>query len=299
MELKEKFILVQLETSHWTAKKYSKQVTDEVDEAHGAINAGRFSKKLLVSKQLEDINSCLGKARTYHYKVTLPWGDDGRRLLPIAEYLDYTAKMEDFKVEHKGLVNIFISNYPELRKERKKQLNTLFDENDYPAERELITKFKMDYKFEVISDSSDLRVDISKGEANEIKKNIEAGLKDKINNAKSSIVERAKKAVEAAYEKLSDKNATFRDSLITNITDVVETIPLVNFDDDDTLKQLRKKLRKLDVPVDSLRKDKQTRKATSKLCKKTLKYIKTINFGGIVIEKEVEVKSTKVKRIKK
>lgn len=160
----------------------------------------------------------------------------------------------------------------------------------------MLTKFAISYSFTPISDASDLRVDISKGEAKEIKRNIESGLKEKINTAKASIVDKAKKAVESAHEKLSDKTATFRDSLISNIMDIVETIPLLNFDEDVNLIELRKKLRKLDVQVESLRKDTELRKDTAKRCKKILKYIKTIKFDGAAVEPEKEV--TKVKRLK-
>ena len=299
--LKEKCVIVQLNTSHWSAKKYSPKVTAEVDEAHQSYKSGRFNKTLLISNQLDDISSSVGKARTYHYKLTLPWDDAGQRLLPVAEYLEYIAKMEEIKTEHKNLVNIFIQNYPELREAAKKRLNTLFDEDDYPSPKDLIKKFDISYSFTAISDASDLRVDVSKGEANEIKRNIEAGLNAKISTAKNSIVERAKKAVEAAYEKLSDKNATFRDTLIGNILEVIEVIPIVNFDEDGNLVQLRKKLRKLDVPVDSLRKDKDARKGTAKKCKKILKYIKSITFAEVVEPEVIEEpkKKKKTKRLRK
>jgi hypothetical protein len=299
LSLKEKFILVQLKTSHWTARKLSPKVTKEIDEAHNATDSGKFTKNLLISKQLEDINSCVGKVRNYHYKMTLPWDDDGQRLLPINDYLDYVAKIEEMKTEHWDLVLKFIKNYPDLRKERKKQLNTLFDEADYPNESELLTKFKIDYKFTPISDASDLRVDISKNEANEIKKNIEAGFNEKISIAKTSIIERAEKAVTAAYEKLSDAKATFRDSLIENISDIVDFIPTVNFDDDEKLIILRKKLKRLDVPIEPLRKDKTIRKETAKKCKKILKYIKSINYSNVVkVEMPIETSKTKTKRIR-
>ena len=50
LSIKEKFILVQVNTSHWSAKKYSPKITQEVDEAHDATNSGRFTKNLMISK---------------------------------------------------------------------------------------------------------------------------------------------------------------------------------------------------------------------------------------------------------
>lgn len=297
LSLKEKCIIVQLSTSHWSAKKYSPKVTQEIDEQHQSYKSGRFNKTLMISNKLDEISTCVNMARGYHYKVTLPWDDAGQRLLPVDAYLDYVAKMEEYKLEHQKLVDAFINNYPELRKEAKKRLNTLFDEADYPFERELYSKFSIDYNFTPVADSNDLRVSVSKDEAKEIKKNIEAGLQEKINNSKQSIVDKALKAVELAREKFKDEDATFRDTLITNITDLVDTIPIINFDEDATLIELRKKLKKLDLPADSLRKDKDARKEAAKKCKKIIAFIKTINFTGV---KTVPVNSVpqKAKRLK-
>jgi len=298
--LKSKAMLVQLNTSHWTARKYDAKVTKEIDESHGAHDSGRFNKTLIVSTMLTDIASCVGKARTYHYSVTLPWDDANQRLLPVAEYFNYVAKMEEHQNEHAKLVNAFLQEYPALRENALQRLNTLFNEADYPHISELPKKFNISYNFTPISDASDLRVEISKSEAKEIRKNIEEGMKGKINNAKASIVERANKAVQAAYEKLSDKKATFRDSLIGNITEVVEIIPIVNFDDDSKLDDLRKKLKKMDFDVADLRKDKAVRKKAAKKAKKILKYIKTIRFGDEVAVKEIviENKPVKTKRLR-
>lgn len=303
MSLKEKAMIVQLNTSHWAARKYDAKVTEEVNESHNATKSGRFNKTLIVSELLDDVNKAVGKARTYHYKVTMPWDDAGQRLLPVAEYFEYTKKMEEFQIEHKNLVAIFMNVYPSLKENAPDRLGTLFNESDYPDAQALIHKFNISYKITPIADSEDLRIKLSKDEVKEIKRNIESGLSDKINNAKNSIVDRAETAVRAMYEKLNEKTATFRDTLVGNVVSLVELIPSMNFDDDAQLIKLQKKLSKLDVPCADLRKDNELRKNTAKAAKKLLKKIGKMRYGDAepvkVAKVEKKVKTKKVKKTKR
>ena len=299
MSLKEKTMIVQLNTSHWTARKYDAKVSQEIDESHDATKSGRFNKTLIISDLLNDVNTCVGKARSYHYKVTMPWDDAGQRLLPVAEYFEYTKKMEEFQIEHKKLVSIFMQEYPTMREAAKGRLNTLFNESDYPDEQALVRKFNISYKITPVADSSDLRIELSKDEVKEIKRNIENGLSEKINNAKNSIIERAEIAVRAMYKKLSDQTSTFRDTLVGNIVSIAEILPSMNFDNDDQLVKLQKKLSKLDVPPDSLRKDMKVREETAKTAKKLLKKIKGMRYGDALPEIVVPEKKVKTKKDKK
>lgn len=299
MSLKEKTMIVQLMTSHWTARKYDAKVTQEIDENHSAHKSGRFNKTLIISNLLDDVMTCVNKARSFHYKITMPWDDAGQRLLPVASYFDYTKAMEEFQTEHENKVMLFLREYPTLRENAKNRLNTLFNESDYPDVQTLKKKFNISYKITPVADESDLRVQLSKDEVSEIRKNIENGLSEKINNAKNSIVLRAEAAVSSMYEKISDKNSTFRDSLVGNIVSLIELIPSMNFDNDEQLVKLTKKLSKLDVSVDSLRKDMKVRKETAETAKKVLKKIRKMRYVDEVPEVIMPLEPVKTKRLNK
>ena len=298
MSVKERAMLVNLSTSHWTAKKFDAKVTKEIDETHGSENSGRFNKTLIISDLLSDISSCIGKARTYHYKVTMAWDDAGPRLLPVTNYFDYTKKMEEFQVEHKELVRKFLKEYPELKERAKQRLNTLFNEVDYPDEQSLANKFNLSYKITLIADEDDLRISLSEDEIKEIKKNIQSSLSDRINNAKNSIVERAETVINALHEKLQDNTATFRDSLIGNVVSLAELMPSMNFDNDEQFDWLEKKLMKFNLDPSKLRKNMELRQKTAKKAKKLLKKIKTIHYGEIDTAPYVEVKEKKKEKKK-
>lgn len=306
MSVKEKAMLVNLTTSHWTAKKFDAKITKEIDESHGSENSGRFNKTLIISDLLSDINGCISKARAYHYKVTMPWDDAGPRLLPVTNYFDYTKAMEQFQSEHKELVVKFLKEYPDLQDHAKTRLNTLYNENDYPDVTALANKFNLSYKLTLIADKDDLRINLSKSEVAEIKKNIQSSLTSRINNAKNNIIERAETAISAMITKLSDETATFRDSLVGNVVSLAELTPSMNFDNDEKFDWLAKKLGKFDISPAKLRKDVELRKNTAKKAKKLLKKINELHYGEREAAPYVEVskkekkekKNKKTKRVK-
>src|SRR3546814_5363729 len=70
--------------SAWSARRIDRKATEEINEKNNAANdAGRYNKLLVDSKALAGIQSAISAARAFHYSRTLPWQDDGARLLQI------------------------------------------------------------------------------------------------------------------------------------------------------------------------------------------------------------------------
>jgi len=74
MNLNDRALLVQLNVSQWTARKYDKSASKEVTTAHGANQAaGRFNKSLLpMNDKLDNIHKKTTLIRTKYYDNTLP-----------------------------------------------------------------------------------------------------------------------------------------------------------------------------------------------------------------------------------
>ncbi len=95
--INERAMLVTLNISQWTGRKKDKKVTKETNAFYGATDAsGYYSKALIPKEAVKPISQVVSTARTFHYENTLPWGDNGERLLPRKNYLDYTRKMHEF-----------------------------------------------------------------------------------------------------------------------------------------------------------------------------------------------------------
>src|SRR5438067_597619 len=123
--LSEKAILVDLTISSWSASKYDKKVTKEVEEDYNAKNAGRFNKILIARKDLEDLNKIANDARHFHRKNTLPWSDSGDRLLPATNYFYYINELRGYKQNFDDAVNNFINAYPDLKADAKNRLHNM------------------------------------------------------------------------------------------------------------------------------------------------------------------------------
>src|ERR1700758_1805880 len=87
-------MLCSLSISMWSARKHDPEASEEIAFRHGARpDAGRYHKVLLPKEALAEIQKIVSEARQKHYFVTLPWGDDGYRVLPGAAYFDHAIKM--------------------------------------------------------------------------------------------------------------------------------------------------------------------------------------------------------------
>ena len=94
----ERAMLAAVHISIWTAIKHDRKVSRQVANEHGAPErAGRYNKKLLSgAARLDDLRSLAGQIRQSFYKITLPWSDEGYRLLPAHFYFDWTQQMREF-----------------------------------------------------------------------------------------------------------------------------------------------------------------------------------------------------------
>src|ERR1700728_5267477 len=95
----ERAMLAAVHISIWTAVKHDRKVSRDVAEQHGAYQSvGRYNKQLLRgADKLDELRALAGQIRQHFYKITLPWSDEGFRLLPANFYFDLTANMREFE----------------------------------------------------------------------------------------------------------------------------------------------------------------------------------------------------------
>jgi hypothetical protein len=94
-------MLVELNISVWTGRKFDKGVSQEIDTAkHTTTRAGNYSKRLFADEPIFDaIQKYTGNARTYHYHATMPWSDSGLRLLTTSMFFDYQKEITAMEAE--------------------------------------------------------------------------------------------------------------------------------------------------------------------------------------------------------
>ena len=235
MSINEKAMLVYLNISFWTARKYDKRISQEIEDQYHADDAGRYNKILIAKEHLSNIQKTISAARTFHYDNTLPWSDNGGRLLPAANYFGYVKAIQAFKDDFEREVTNFIKVYPDLKDEARQRLNGMFDEEDYPDVCTLETKFDIRNMILPVPEADDFRVSLNDDEVNSIKESLEKQVMNSTESAMKDLWQRLFKVVCHMAERLSDPDNKFKNSLVENIENLCELLPKLNITDDPVL----------------------------------------------------------------
>lgn len=223
-------MLAAVHISIWTATKHDKQVSLQVAHQHGAHeNAGRYNKKLLQhAERLEAIHTLAGQIRTYFYQVTLPWSDEGFRILPANLYFELSKKMAEFEQAFHVAVSQFLTAYPNYIEQVQPALNRLFRPDDYPDTAKIREKFELRLEIQPIPSGEDFRVTLSEDQRSRIAREIDANVREALKRGTQDLWLRLRKVVEHMVSRLNEPEARLYPSVVDNIRELVEVLPQLN-----------------------------------------------------------------------
>lgn len=258
--LQERAMLANLTIRCWTARKLDRKVSEEVTLQHGAKDAGNFNKLLIDKVSLAPYVQHTGRVREYHYKMTLPWGDNGDRLLPSKAYFDYTTAMRTFRQNADKLADEFEREYPKQVANARARLGSMYNASDYPPVSDIRNRFSINISFLPVPDAEDFRVDVGTEAIEEIKASITNAVIERQVQAVKECWLRLYEVISKIESTLRKDKAIFRDSLITNASDLIELLPKLNINDDKDLNSICEDIKaKLIINPQKLRNNYQRR----------------------------------------
>jgi hypothetical protein len=262
-----KAMLAAVHISIWTATKHDRKVSRDVANQHGAQErAGRYNKQLLMgAARLEDLRTLAGQIRQHFYKVTLPWSDEGLRLLPSHFLFELTARMREFKADFSAGVDQFLEVYPSYIREAQAELGSLFREEDYPSVDKLREKFSVNLEILPISTGDDFRVTMSAEEQARIAREIDANVRQRLTKGTDDLWKRLRDVVSHMVDRLNEPDSRFHATLITNIHDLVSLLPQLNVNQDPDLERFATQIqeRLCNYTAQELKKDDLLRTSTA------------------------------------
>lgn len=286
MTISEKAMLAGVKITAWSARKLDRKVTDETNHAHNAAaDAGRYNKALLSAGALSEIVGISGRARREHYARTLPWADNGNRILSAAGFPEFARVMRGLGAEFDAAVDKFAANYDSFVADARIRLNGMFDASDYPDTADIRSRFSFKRQIWPMPDAGDFRVAISAGESDRIRAEIQSEFDAAMQMATRDVFSRIADCVGAMAEKLPAYAPTgvkgapvpglFRDSLVGNVRDLVALLPSLNFTGDATIARIGERMEKAlcRYDADALRDDAGVRKETADAAADILKEI--------------------------
>lgn len=271
--LGERAMLISLNMSSWTARRHDKKISKEVADKHGATrDPGTYNKALIAKGALERVSKAISAARSFHYANSLPWLDDGWRVLPAGNFIEYSSKMRALEEDYWAAVRAFIENYPSVVEEAREQLNGMFDQADYPVD--ITGKFGFVRRKAPLPDQQDFRVELGAEAVAAIRQEIEAYTMDAVREATRDLWQRAFDVVSRMAERLrlysveddGKVENPFRDTLVENVRDIASLLPRLNFTNDEGLAKLAEVINRDLTGIDpqTLRENEVMRSAVAK-----------------------------------
>jgi hypothetical protein len=241
----ERAMLAAVHISIWTAVKHDRRISRDIADQHGAHqSAGRYNKQLLRgADKLDDLRRLAGQVRQYFYKITLPWSDEGFRLLPSNLYFDLTTRMREFEASFELGVESFLQVYPQYIEEVRPELNGLFREEDYPGADKLRKKFGVKLELLPIPSGNDFRVQMSAEEHARVAREIDANVRDSLTRGTEDLWKRLREVVSHMVDRLNEPDSRFHATLVTNVLDMVEILPRLNVNGDAELNRFAEQVK--------------------------------------------------------
>lgn len=251
--LSEKAVLIRLKRSMYAPYKLDSMESEKY--AVGNVNKHLFEGrdnlvKVALSKYTE--------VYTFVKEHTVPWLDNGTDLLNIKMYQEFTSGLRARIDQANSAVDELVRNWDSEVVKDLARLRTVdamkndgrirANPDDYPTAEEVAAKFSISVRYAPVPTTGDFRVEISEAD----KASLEAEISEVERAAAAHVIESMLEPMQRAVEKLAvpvgtkgPGGATFRDSLILNISEVADRMARVNLSDDPALENKIADLRSL------------------------------------------------------
>jgi hypothetical protein len=266
-KLTERALLVALNISEWGARRRDREVTASVAREHGADHdAGCYTKILLPKPFLACIRQVRTQARSAHHELTLPWCDNGYRILPVDLHLAYMDRLRELRSRFEVAVEDFLADYGDRAKAAaRRKLGTLYREADYPSSHRLRRAFAFEINLQPLPDGHDWRIDLPETTLERIRRDLESRLEEAQRLALEDLYRRLADVVSHMATTLGEPDKIFRNSLIGNVRELCALLPHLNIGRDRDLdflnREIEARLARLDP--ETLRADPSSRQTAA------------------------------------
>ena len=250
--LKAKANLVTISISCWSGRRYDSDASSKVvKDAAAKSDAARVNKLLVASEHINKVAKIAGEARAEHYRITLPWLDDGARVLPNALFMQHAKMFRTFDEKYRVAADEFARNYPKMMEEGKARMGSLFKQSDYPNPEDIRGMFKFSKHVSPCPDAGDFRSELPDEIMEDIKADLNQRMEDALRETMKAPIQQVIDVVNHMSVRLGEyKNSTktlqasrLYDSMVEHIREVADLIPAFNLTGDKDLFALGERMK--------------------------------------------------------
>lgn len=236
MSLQTNAMVLNLQIGLWAGYKFDKSATARFTaEAAANPDAARVNKHLVPKESLAAVQSAAGALRTHFYATTLPWKDNGDRLLTRKGYQDFIHRHGELVREFNAAVDEFADDkYSTALAQAEFRMGELFNPDDYPSVDEVRRKFYVSLDIDAVTSAKDFRVGLDDSDVDQIRTDLESATQARITAAMKHVWAKLEDTLGHFASKMDD-DQIFRDTTVSNLEELVDMLPSLNLTDDPQL----------------------------------------------------------------
>ena len=279
-------MIVDFNASVWTARKKDHKASEAVNYANNAENGvANVSKNLLgTCPELLAIQKFVNNLRNLHYSMTMPWSDNGSRLITTAAYFDYHKAMTYGIDECYRLVKVFGEVYPFLVPSAQAKLGSMFKRDEYLTLEHVMQKFSFRLNYTPLPEAGDFRIDIGNEATAAIKENYEAHFTASIKTAMNDVWHRLHDNLTTLAHELDvnekGKGNRLYDSVFEQAIELTKMLGTCNVTGDSQMEAMRRRLEDAlhGTNVDQFKKSPTFREETRNKLKKAIASLPSLDM---------------------
>ena len=182
------------------------------------------------------------RIRSYHYSKTLPWLDNGHRIIASRIFTEYSDALRSLRVERENTVLGFLDHYDSWIDRARFMRGSAFDLDEYPSRLKAQRKFRFDIHAEPVPCATDFRVNLDAPDMARIAAELDERVADAERSARRDLCGRIAGPVASLLERLSDPDSRITDATLNAVRDLCDRIPDLNIWDDPAIDALRDRI---------------------------------------------------------
>jgi hypothetical protein len=269
-------MIVSLQLGLWTGQRLDKAASAKVTaDANAEADAARVNKHIIPKTSLKAIQHAAGQLRLHFYDRTLPWKDNGDRVLTRVMYPTFIEEHGRKKQAFTDAVIEFLRDeYPKEVARAEFRMGDLFKRSDYPSPRSLLERFYVNLEIGPVSEAKDFRVTLDKDAREQIKSEIEQAQLSRIAEASKHAWDRLATTLGHFAERMSG-DGVWKDATVENLAELVDILPGLNITGDPDLNRIADEIKTniLGLTPKQLRKSPEARESVSEEAKRIMEDI--------------------------
>ena len=178
--------------------------------------------------------------------MTMPWSDNGARLLTTQQYFKYHEVMTDLQQEFGRLVDEFLTVYEWKIMDAQAKLGAMWNGDEYPTRSSLESKFGFSFNYVPLPDSGDFRIDIGNEAMTQIKTQYEQHYTTAVNAAMKDIWQKLHANLTTLVRQLDvneeGKGNKLYDTVFDRALELTDMLGTCNVTGDNQMEAMRQRL---------------------------------------------------------